>query len=160
WRQHWGCASCHHVAMSIWARSEARSHGFKINDQSLDEMRDYTIHDKRATGNNDVFLSIYMHLASPAAAKMDEETAAWMKKMSALMLSQQAADGSWDMNKLRAPPILDANEVKTMQALLALAQAHDKGLIDEKAWISARNRALAWLGKNKFLDQNQSWNMR
>src|SRR5580698_6260747 len=104
WRQHWGCASCHHVAMSIWARTEARSRGFKINDQALDEMRDYTIHDKRATGNNDVFLSIYMHLASPAAAKLDDETAAWLKKMSALMLSQQAADGSWDMNKLRAPP--------------------------------------------------------
>ena len=74
---------------------------------------------------------------------MDDETTAWLKKMSALMLSQQAADGSWDMNKLRAPPIVDVNEVKTMQALLALAGAHDKGLIDEKAWISARDRALA-----------------
>ena len=47
-----------------------------------------------------------------------------------------------------------------MQALLALAGAHDKGLVDEKAWTSARDRALAWLGKSKFLDQNQSWNMR
>jgi hypothetical protein len=123
-------------------------------------MRDYTIHDKRATGNNDVFLSMYMHLAAPAAGKLDDETAAWLKKMSGLMLSQQAADGSWDMNKLRAPPILDANEVKTMQALLALADAHDKGLIEETAWVSARDRALGWLGKNQFLDQNQSWNMR
>jgi hypothetical protein len=159
WRQRWGCASCHHVAMSIWAQTEARSRGFKINDKALDEMRDYTIHDKRAVGGNEEFLSIYMNLASPAA-KLDDETAAWLKKMSALMLSQQAADGPWDMNKLRAPPILDVSEVKTMQALLALAGAHDKGLVDEKAWTSARDRALAWLGKNKFLDQNQSWNMR
>ena len=160
WRQRWGCASCHHVAMSIWARTEARSRGFKINDKSLDEMRDYTIHDKRATGNNDVFLSIYMNLASPAAAKLDDETAAWLKKMSALMLSQQAADGSWNMPTGLGAPILDVGEVQTMQSLLALATAHDKGLVDEKAWTSARDRALAWLGKNKFLDQNQSWNMR
>ena len=146
--------------MSIWARSEARSRGFKINDQSLDEMRDYTIHDKRATGNNDVFLSIYMNLASPVAAKLDDETAAWLKKMSALMLSQQAKDGSWGMPTNLGAPILDVGEVQTMQALLALAGAHDKGLVDDKAWTSARDRALAWLGKNKFLDQNQSWNMR
>ena len=109
---------------------------------------------KGPSGGNEEFLGIYMHLASPAAAKLDDETAAWLKKMSALMLSQQAADGSWDMNKLRAPPILDVGEVQTMQALLALAAAHDKGLIDDAAWISARDRALAWLGKSKFLDQN------
>ena len=161
WRQHWKCASCHHVAMSIWAQTEARSRGFKINDKALDEMRDYTIHDKRAEGGtNDVFLSIYMNLASPAA-KLDDETAAWLKQKSALMLSKQAADGSWKlMSGLLVPPILDVGEVQTMQALLALAAAHEKGLVDEKAWTSFRDRALDWLGKNKFLDQNQSWNMR
>ena len=160
WRERWGCASCHHVAMSIWARNEAKSHGFKIDDQALDEMRNYTIHDKRAMIGNEEFLDIYMHLASPAAPKMDDETAAWVKKIAGQILSKQSADGSWDMNKLRAPPIVDVNEVKTMQALLTLADAHDKGLLDEKTWIASRDRALAWLGKNKFLDQNQSWNLR
>jgi hypothetical protein len=162
WRQRWNCASCHHVAMSIWARTEARSRGFKINDKALDEMRDYTIHDKRAEGGiNDVFLSIYMNLASPATAKLDGETAAWLKKKSALILSKQAADGSWKlMSGLSVPPIIDVGEVQTMQALLAVAGAHEKGLVDEKAWTSFRDRALAWLRKNKFLDQNQSWNLR
>ena len=160
WRQRWGCASCHHVAMSIWARTEARRRGFKIDDQALDEMRNYTIHDKRAMIGNEEFLSIYMHLASPTAPKLDDETAAWTKKISAQILSKQSADGSWDMNKLRAPPIIDASEVKTMQALLALDAAHDRGLVEDKVWTSSRDRALAWLGKNKFLDQNQSWNMR
>lgn len=161
WRQRWKCASCHHVAMSIWARSEARSRGFKINDKTLDEMRDYTIHDKRAEGGNDVFLCIYMSLASAADAKLDDETAAWLKNKLALVLSKQAADGSWNMpSGLLVPPILDVGEVQTMQALLALATAYDKGLVDKKAWTSARDRALAWLGKNKFLDKNQSWNMR
>ncbi len=161
WRQKWKCASCHHVAMSIWAQTEARSRGFKIDDKALDEMRDYAIHDKRAEGGvNDVFLSIYMNLASPAA-KLDDETAAWLKKKSIFMLSKQAADGSWKLTSgLSVPPIIDVGEVQTMQALLALAGAHDKGLIDEKDWTSFRDRALGWLDKNKFLDQNQSRNMR
>lgn len=146
--------------MSIWARTEARNRGFKIDGQALDEMRNYTIHDQRAKIGNEEFLSIYMHLASPVAPKLDDETAAWTKKISAQILSKQSADGSWDMNKLRAPPILDASEVKTMQALLALDAAHDRGLVEDKVWTSSRDRALAWLGKNKFLDQNQSLNLR
>jgi hypothetical protein len=159
WRKRWNCASCHHVAMSVWARTEARSHGFKIKDETLEELRDWTIHDKRAGGNY-AYLSVFMNLASTTVAKLDDKTAASLRIMSAHILSRQAKDGSWPLNGLRAPPILDVDEVQTMQALLALAAAHEKGLVDEKTWTSARDRALTWLGKRKFPDQNQSWNMR
>ena len=101
-------------------------------------------------------------LASTAAAKLDEEDGGggFRKMLRLPLLSRQAADGSWDLIGLRQPPIIDVSEVQTMQALLALTAAHDTGLVDDAAWTSARDRALVWLKKSTFLDQNQSLNMR
>jgi hypothetical protein len=171
WQKEMKCAACHLVTTNIWTQSEARSRGFKIQDEALDQLRDWAIScDKPGTeyaaaledrdGSGSDLNIVYLMLASTAAAKLDEKTAAALKKMSAHILSRQAADGSWQLVDILSPPIIDVAEVQTMQALLALAAAHDKGLVDEKAWTSTRDRALAWLGTSKFLDQNQSWNMR
>jgi hypothetical protein len=171
WRKEMNCAACHLVTTNIWAQSEARSRGFKIQDQALDQLRDWAISWDKPGAVNAAALedrdgpgsdlnTVYLMLASTAAAKLDDKTAAALRKMSAYILSRQAADGPWKLVDILSPPIIDVGEVQTMQALLALAAAHDKGLVDEKAWTSARDRALAWLGKNKFLDQNQSWNLR
>ena len=171
WQKEMKCAGCHLVTTNIWTQSEARSRGFKIQDEALDQLRDWAISWDKPEAENAAALedrdgsgsdlnTVYLMLASTAAAKLDDKTAAALRKMSAYILSRQAADGSWKLVDLLSPPIIDVGEVQTMQALLALAAAHDKGLVDEKAWTSARDRALAWLGKSKFLDQNQSWNLR
>ena len=56
----------------------------------------------------------------------------------------------WKANG-KMPPVEDITEVRTMQALLALAAAHDKGLADD-SWTEARDRALTWLRKTKLSD--------
>jgi hypothetical protein len=171
WQKEMKCAGCHLVTTNIWTQSEARSRGFKIQDEALDPLRDWAISWDKPGAENAAALedrdgsgsdlnTVYLMLASTAATKLDDKTAAALRKMSAYILSRQAADGSWKLVDILSPPIIDVGEVQTMQALLALAAAHEKGLVDEKAWTSARDRALAWLGKNKFLDQNQSWNLR
>lgn len=171
WQKEMKCAGCHLVTTNIWAQSEARSRGFKIQDEALDQLRDWAISWDKPGAENAAALedrdgsgsdlnTVYLMLASTAAAKLDDKTAAALRNMSAYILSRQAADGSWKLVEILSPPIIDVGEVQTMQALLALAGAHEKGLVDEKAWTAARDRALAWLGKNKFLDQNQSWNLR
>ena len=37
------CASCHHVPMTVWCLTEARNHGFKVNEKSLDQSRSWSL---------------------------------------------------------------------------------------------------------------------
>ncbi len=37
------CASCHHVPMTVWCMTEAKNHGFAVNDKTLDEFRHWSL---------------------------------------------------------------------------------------------------------------------
>ncbi len=165
------CASCHNVRISIWSLTEAKRRGLTVNDAALDLLRDeavssYADHPKlRPVGQDGGDVStvslntVYLTLAVLPAAKLDDKTAEAVKTFTAQMLAVQEADGSWKSNST-LPPVGDVTEVRTMQVLLALAAAQDRGLLDTAGWTAARDRALAWLGKHTFLDQNQSLNLR
>jgi hypothetical protein len=166
------CASCHHVPISIWSLNEAKKHGITIDDKSLDQLRDWAVssyasHEKfrpvgqdgDETGSKVSMNTIYLTLATLAADKLDEKTTESVKKFAHHLLDAQEADGSWK-SSAKLPPVGDVTEVRTMQVLLALAAAQEKSLIDTARWEAVRDRALVWLAKNKFLDQNQSWNLR
>lgn len=166
------CASCHHVPISIWSLSEAKARGFAIKDQTLDQLRNgavasYTDHPKMRPVGQDgaesktlISLNVmYLTWAVASAGELDQKMVEAVKKFSDYMLSLQREDGSWASTST-LPPVGDAAEVRTMQVLLALAAAREKGVVDAARWESARDRALGWLSKHKFIDQNQSWNLR
>lgn len=166
------CASCHHVPITLWSLNEARRRGFAVDDKALDQLRDWAVssyadhpklrpvgQDGEEKGSSVSLNTMYLTLAAVAADKLDEKTTEALKKFTVHMLAAQDADGSWP-SSAKLPPVGDVTEVRTMQVLLALAAAHDKGLIDKERWTSTRDRALAWLGKHKFQDQNQSLNLR
>ncbi len=171
------CASCHHVPMTLWCLTEAKNRGFAVDNESLDQFRDwsfppYVKHPDFKPVNQDKFEggkvgtklslnTIYLSLAAAADTAPDEATRDAVKKFAGHIMDKQEADGSWKAGRTGyEPPIGDVTEVLTLQALLVLAIAHDKGLVGDR-WPQARERALEWLKKNKPSDDlNQSLTMR
>jgi hypothetical protein len=162
------CASCHHVPMTVWCMTEAKNHGFKVNEKTLDEFRYWSLtpylkhpdlqpfaQDKfnnAKTSLNTIYLSepLFAHKA------LDEQATEAVKKFAAHLMAKQDKDGSWKSGRTGyEPPIGDTSDVLTMQALLMLSTAQKKGLVGE-GWADSRDRALAWLDKNKPGDSNQS----
>ena len=153
------------IPVSIWGLTEARRQGFAINEKALDEMRvaaltAYANHPKLTPVGQDgggqglSLNTAYLSLAATSAPTLDEKTAEALKKFIAHLLAKQDADGSWKAEG-KLPPVEDVTEVRTMQALLVLSAAQQKGLVPD-AWTASRDRALAWLRKNKPGEQNQS----
>jgi hypothetical protein len=167
------CASCHHVPMSVWSLSEAKNRGFAVNDESLDQLRNWALasyvnhpklrpvgQDGEEKGSSASLNTIYLTQAAISAIELDEPTTDALKKFTVHLLDAQDPDGSWK-SSATLPPVGDITEVRTMQVLLALSTAHERGLIDAARWTSSRDRALAWLRNNKkFIDQNQSLNLQ
>jgi hypothetical protein len=166
------CASCHHVPISIWSLNEGKKRGFVVDDKALDQLRSWAVtsyadhpklrpvgQDGEDKGSSVSMNTIYLTLAASPDPTMDEKTAAALKKFSAHLLAGQDADGSWK-SPAKLPPVGDITEVRTMQVLLTLATAQERGLIETPSWNSARDKAMKWLSGNKFVDQNQSLNLR
>ena len=79
------CGSCHHVPMAVWNLTEAKSRGFAVDDQSLEQLRDWALtpylndpdlkpvgQDK--SGGGQVSLNtIYLSLAAAAAPSPDDK---------------------------------------------------------------------------------------
>ncbi len=162
------CASCHHVPMTVWCMTEARNHGFKVNEKSLDEFRHWSLtpylkHPDLQPFAQDKFggaktslNTIYLSESLFAAKEPDEQATAALKRFAAHLLSKQEADGSWKSGRTGyEPPIGDTSEVLTMQAVLVLSAAQQRGLAGD-GWADSRDRALAWLRKNKPGDSNQA----
>jgi Squalene-hopene cyclase C-terminal domain len=159
------CASCHHVPISIWSLTEARQHGFAINEKALHELQSvaltsYANHPNLKPVGQDgkpegmSLNTVYLTLAATASSAADEKTAESLNKFAAHLLAKQEADGSWKAHG-KLPPVEDTTEVRTMQSLLALSMMQDRGLLDD-TWTPSRDRALAWLRKTKLSDEHQS----
>src|SRR5579872_19832 len=81
------CASCHHVPMSMWSLSEAKNRGFAVNDESLDQLRNWALtsyvnhpklrpvgQDGEEKGSSTSLNTIYLTQAVTSASAMDETT--------------------------------------------------------------------------------------
>lgn len=166
------CASCHHVPMTVWCLTEAKKRGLVVKDKTLDRFRQWSLtpylkdpalqpfaQDKfggAKTSLNTIYLSVSLF----AAQALDEQATEALQKFAAHLLAKQEADGSWKSGRTGyEPPIGDNNEVLTMQAVLVLSSADQRGLAPD-GWTKGRDRALAWLQKTKPGDSNQALNLR
>ncbi len=162
------CASCHHVPMTVWCMTEAKNHGFKVNDKSLDEFRRWSLTpylkhpdlqpfaQDKFNGAKTSLNTIYLSASLFAAKELDEQATEALKKFAAHLMAKQEKDGSWKSGRTGyEPPIGDTSDVLTMQALLVLSSAEQRGLVGD-GWADSRDRALAWLRKNKPGDSNQA----
>jgi acylphosphatase len=169
WLEAHQCASCHAVPMTVWSLSEARQRGFAVNQKALDDLKaralvEYASHPQfkpvGQDGKGDGLSrnTISLSLAAGGLPATDTATGAALDQFAAHLLATQQANGSWTANPGQ-PPVVDADDVTTMWALLALAGREQTGATKE-AWPRARDRALAWLQETKGSDSNQALVLR
>jgi hypothetical protein len=169
WRNDRQCATCHHGTFTVWALSEAKSRGYDIAPETLAETAKWTktrlerIDQPRDTrpgwsmvNTPAMFLSV-MALAVPEQTAV---TADELKRIAGHLLRHQEKDGSWAWSSAppqnRPPPVFESDEVATLWAYLALGPqvpADPKAKSDVR---DARERAAAWLAKEKPTDTTQA----
>jgi hypothetical protein len=154
------CASCHHAPMMIWAVSEARDRGFKVDQAALDEVTAYTLNDpvaskmlpaatrpgdKAPSGPVNSLPSAYAALASAVvpAETLSPAARASRRRLEAYLAEQQKPEGSWVHGGGR-PPMLESEEVITLMTLLALTAPGQDG---ESPAAASRRKAAEWLKK-------------
>jgi N-acyl-D-amino-acid deacylase len=149
------CFSCHHQAMPVLMLTEARSHGFAIDEKNLSEQVEHTAaHLRRGKdsylggqgqgGKADTAAWALWTLES-AGLRPDEVTAA----VAQFLLEWQKDSGHWRPGGKR-PPTEASSFTTTYVALRALAafatdEQHDR-------LTSRREQAIQWLAEEKAQD--------
>ena len=162
WRSDRKCASCHHGTMTVWALSEAKSRGFAVTKETLADMANWTkerlkdidkARDKRPGWSMVNTPAVYLAVMAMTLPKQEALSSDELKKIAGHLVRHQENDGSWAWSsapaKNRPPPVFESDEVVTLLAYMALGP-HDSGDPKDKSDPHiAREKGVAWLGKNK-----------
>ena len=159
WQESRKCASCHHLAQTIWVLSEAKAAGFKVDDKFLKDVVQFV---SAADNRSKLFVdpdpkkpetakqlsggAVYALLALSAIEKPGKDEAALQAKAVRHILDRQDKDGGWAT--MRMQPIVD--DRPTAAALVALSLASTK-LEGESAAAAkaAWTKSLAFLNEQK-----------
>jgi hypothetical protein len=158
WREERRCASCHHGTMTVWVLSEARSRGYRVDDETF---RDVTSWTKERLANIDKprdtrpgwsmvnTPAVYLALMALAVPTQDAVSPDELRRIGAHLVRHQEADGSWAWSsapaKNRPPPVFESDEVVTLMACLALGPQVPTDPGEASPTRDARARAVAWL---------------
>jgi hypothetical protein len=166
------CAACHHAPVTLWALSEAKKHGYAINEKFLADTTESLLGSKDKLMASRIFpnpadspdprpqgrgLNMGLPMLAVAARAMPVVTEAQKHSLALItneILSKQQADGSWEFfATLRRPPINESQTTDAAWIILAL-----RGEIGEDAPESQRKafgKAIAWLDGAKRADLHQ-----
>src|SRR5207249_1889071 len=108
--------------------------------------------------------ALYLSMMALSVPKQDAVTAEELKKIAGHLLRHQEEDGSWAWSsappKNRPPPHFESDEVATLLAYIALGP-HVPADSKEKSDVrDAREKAAAWLAKQKPTDTTQAAALR
>lgn len=164
WKKKHNCVSCHHAALVIWATHEAKARGHAVDEPVLAELTKWSAE----SGDGKTSLPrpkeipkalnvkpVWFALALSADRKPDAVTQKGLKLLLKTVAADQLDNGGWASWPETRPPIF-GNSDDSMTALATLALLSDTG--DQSR--SARDKAIAWLDKNKSDDDPQSVAMR
>jgi squalene-hopene/tetraprenyl-beta-curcumene cyclase len=173
WRKERKCSTCHHGAMTVWALSEAKGHGYAVAQETLAEMARWTKErltdidkprDKRPGWNMVSTPALYMAVMAEAVPTQAAFSAEELQRIADHLVRHQEADGSWAWSiapaQNRAPPHFESDEVATLLACLALAPRVPADPKEKSAARAAREKAAAWLAKTKVNDTTQAAALR
>jgi squalene cyclase len=171
WMKRQQCASCHHIPVMVWALSEARHRGYRVNEKLLGEVTSWALApenhaqvfpdlplDKKRT-ETDYLGPLLMALGVGAIKDRDAAVEKARHRLVAHAVSQQGKDGSWHANSGGRPPVHASRDVQTSWLLLALsdpAEAKDT----KDTWKARREAAAEWLSRNPAADRHQALAMR
>ena len=162
WRKERKCASCHHGTMTVWALTEAKSQGYPVAGETLADVMKWTrerlgtIDQPRDTRPGWSMVStpaLYLAVMALAVPRQDTISAGDLKRIAGHLLRHQEADGAWAWSsappKNRPPPVFESDEVATLLAYLALGPYVPADPKEKSAARDGREKAAAWLAKNK-----------
>jgi hypothetical protein len=173
WRKDRQCATCHHGTMTVWAFSEAKSQGYALADETLADMTTWTKErlkdidkprDTRPGWSMVNSPAVYLATMAQAVPAQSALSAAELKQIAGHLLRHQEGDGSWAWSsapaKNRPPPFFESDEVVTLLAYMALGPNVPKDAKGKSPEHEARDKAAAWLAKNKPNDTTQAAALR
>jgi len=173
WRKERECATCHHGTMTVWALSEAKIQGYKVDAANLADVAKWTKErlkdidkprDTRPGWNMVNSPAVYLSVMAQAAPKQEAITADELKQIAGHLLRHQEADGSWAWSiapaKNRPPPFFESDEIVTLLASMALRPHVPKDADVKSAERDSRTKASAWLAKQKPTDTTQAATFR
>ncbi|WZO98593.1 prenyltransferase/squalene oxidase repeat-containing protein [Isosphaeraceae bacterium EP7] len=154
------CASCHHAGMAFWALSEARRQGYSIDDKFLTEMTEATLGspekmiasglasgpdtppDPRPLGRAVNMGTVFLAVAARSLPSLEEGQKQSLKRIAAVIVEKQQADGSWEFFLSRPP--MNENQA-TDAAWILMALQGETGPDAAESSRLALEKGAAWL---------------
>lgn len=159
WVKQGRCASCHHVAMPLWALNVAGSQGYTVDREFLTHIADVALGspqkmiaagiaenpanpDPRPMGRGINVGAVFMAVAARSSPTLDEGPMKSLRLITDDIVHKQQPDGSWEFF-LSRPPI---NESQTTDAAwIILALQGEAGRDMSESHRKALERGIAWL---------------
>jgi hypothetical protein len=163
WKKEHNCVSCHHASMVVWAMSDARQHGFVVNEPVLAELTtwvaesgDGTTSVPRPAGAPRALntKAIWFALALAAVPHPDATVQKGLARMRATIAKDQQPNGSWSAWPDTRPPFFGPSD-DSMSSLAALAQVNSAGEARRSL-----DRAFQWLASTRSDGEAQSIALR
>lgn len=157
WRKKFGCATCHHGAMTVWVMNEARQQGWPIDDAALTEFtrwtRDQFIprinepRDPRPGWDMVNTPGIYLGIMSQNLPVLSREE---LGQLSLHLANHVEPDGAWKKPppKNGAPPTWESRETLALLGSLAWENTVPPNAQDAAKIKETREKTDAWLSAN------------
>ena len=160
WRSERKCVTCHQVPFAVWALTEAKERGFKVDAAKVDDLTawafDWCATDApkgQPTGGHHL-TSVFMILSQSGTAPREDALKTYAL-FETFFVKRQKPDGSWrEGRQIRIQDAQrEADDVDTMWTLLAiksLERLGDKLSADTRKGLTAeRDKGLAFLKTSK-----------
>ncbi len=169
WRQERACATCHHGTLTVWALNEAKSHGYRVNAETLADVTQWTKdlfipkiskpRDPRPGWRLVSTPGIYLSLMSYTLPVLSRDE---INRVAIHFARHLAEDGSWEMPPPAngAPPIWESQETVALWALLAWETYVPADPAEAAAARASREKAMAWLNSVKPSETPQALALR
>lgn len=170
WRQDKKCSTCHHGTMTMWVQLEARSRGFAVSPDELQENIHWAIErimeradlprDTRPGWSMVNTPAIYLAIMPLAVPGQDAISPDDLKRVSGHLLRHQEENGAWMWSsappKNVPPPFFESDEVATRLTYLALAPQVESRADNSQAIKESLARAEVWLCEIPPADTTQA----
>jgi len=166
WRKERTCVTCHHGIMTVWALSEAKSQGYKVNAEVLADMVQWT-RDRFAPRSGGPqapqpglasIPQLYLGIMSQNLPVLSRDE---INRIAVTLAARQHGDGTWDSPppKNGPPPTWESRETIALLALLAWDHSVPANA-KEAAPSAGRDKTLAWLRETKSTETTQATTLR
>ena len=174
WRKEHECATCHHGIMTVWAYTEAKSLGYVVKPETVQETVKWAKErfldridkprDPRPGWSMVSTPAIYLAIMAQSVDGQEAVSADELKRIADHLVRHQETDGSWAWSSAppinRPPPFFESDEMATRLAYMALGPHVPADPQEISAARDSRGKAAAWLAKTEPADTTQAAALR